>query len=50
MYTTNAVMFEGCLPVGVEMEFGTFQGTQLLLGKGQAMMGKDAAEIMGKYF
>lgn len=50
MYTTDAVMFEGCLLVGIEMEFGTFQGRQFLLVKGQAMMGENAAEIMGIYF
>lgn len=50
MYTTDAVVFEGCLLVWVEMEFGTFQGRQFLLLKGQSMMGKDAAENMGKYF
>lgn len=37
MYTTDAVLFECCLLVGIEMEFGTFQGRQFLLVKGQAM-------------
>lgn len=51
MYTTDAVVFESCLMVGgVEVEFGTFQGRQFLLVKGQAMMGKDAAAIVGNCF
>lgn len=50
MYTADAVVFEGCLLVGTEMKFDKFKGRQFHLVKCEAMMGKDAAEIISMHF
>jgi len=50
MYTTDAVVCEGCLLVGIEMKFDKFKGRQFHLLKCQAVMGKEAAEMIGVHF
>lgn len=47
MYRADAVAFEGCLLVGEEIKFGKFQGKRFHLVKCQAVMGRDAAEVIG---